>query len=165
MSNKAVSKRKSISSRVKSYIDGNRKFVKWASVIIILVILGTVATLYDVDNATAPTGIITVSITGDGSSAVYYISFLSLTSPLPINDISLLLTGNSGTYTVVGFNVGAPGHYYNNVTIYKTEIIASPAQPGNLSIGTHILIRGNPLAQVAIVEASTNHQVASDKIT
>jgi|GEM_PF-6594022 hypothetical protein len=165
MKDKAGSNRKSISLRIKSYIDENRRFVKWASAIIILVVVLAVATLYDVDTARTPSGIITVSISGNGSTAVYNISFLSLTSTIPIDDLSLILTGNSGTYTVTGFNVGASGHYYNNATIYKTEIIASQAQPDNLSLETHILIRGNPLAQVAIVETSTNGQIASYKIT
>jgi hypothetical protein len=165
MKNKTSSKANSISSSIRSYINRNKKFVKWTSAIVILIVIVTVATLYDVDSAKTPSGIISVSISGNGTTAVYNVSFLSLTSTLPLDDISLRLTGNSGTFTVVGFNVGAPGHYYNNDTIYKTEIVASSAQPDNLSLGTHILISGSPLAQVVIVETSTNGQIASDKIT
>jgi hypothetical protein len=165
MKNKAKSNANSISSRIRLYVKRNKRFVKWASITIILFILLTIVTLYDVDNAKAPSGIITVSISGNGLTTVYTVSFLSLTSSLPIDDISLLLTGNSGTFTVVGFNVGAQGHYYNNATIYKTEIIASPSQPDNLSIGTHILITGSPLSQVAVVETSTNSKIASYNVT
>ena len=165
MKSKVKSNEKSASSRIRGYIASNRKFVKWTSAIIILVIVLTVATLYDVDNAKTPSGIIAVSISGNGSTAVYNISFLSLTSTVPIDDISLRLTGNSGTYNIVGFNVGETGHYYNNATIYKTEIIASSSHPNSLSLGTHILVSGNPISQVVIVETSTNGEIASDTIT
>ena len=116
MKSKVKSNEKSASSRIRGYVASNRKFVKWASAIIILVIVLTVATLYEVDNAKTPSGIIAVSISGNGSTAIYNISFLSLTSTVPIDDISLRLTGNSGTYNIVGFNVGETGHYYNNTT-------------------------------------------------
>ncbi|MGC8514902.1 MAG: hypothetical protein ACP5OC_02050 [Thermoplasmata archaeon] len=125
----------------------------------------TVVTLYDVDNAKTPSGIITVSISGNGSTAVYNISFLSLTSTVPIDDISLRLSGNSGTYNIVGFNVGEAGHYYNNATIYKTEIIASSSHPNSLALGAYILVSGSPISQVVIVETSTNGEIASYTIT
>ena len=44
----------------------------------------------DVDNAKTPSGIIAVSISGNGSTAVYNISFLSLTSTSPISIFDLI---------------------------------------------------------------------------
>ncbi len=165
MANKAKAKKKPIQIRTMEFMARNRRAVRWTAVIVVLLVIASVGALYDVDTSHPPSGIITVSISGVGPTAVYNVSFLSLTAPVPVYDICLRLTGNYGTLSVLGFNVGSADHYYNNASLYRAEIITSSAQPSNISIGAHILISGGILSQVDILKLSTSGKIASYTIT